>query len=115
MTDNLSLPHEKLEAFQAAKQMMTLTKTIVLPNLSLSEIQVAGELQSKVNYCFTRLVEGANRPQKRARDYQDALEMAMECCGLWEGCRALNILDAATFAEGETLLRQLVAGLRAIV
>ncbi len=108
MNEITQIPHEKLEVYRLMLQFIPLTKTMVLTQLSITEIAIAGELQRKINYAFNRIVEGADRPSTRQKNYREALEMLMECAGLWDGCRALNVIDENLHAAGRQLLERII-------
>jgi hypothetical protein len=111
MTDQ-PLPHEQLDAYSLARELMAGVNVLKLPKLTLAEITVAGKLQRSTTACFAAIVEAADRPRQRADRAGEALELAMECSGLIDGCYALRVIDQPTYELWLSLAGQLVEALR---
>src|SRR5437667_2940168 len=102
--------HERLHVYQAAKEFLILTETII-KHFPKGRAYLIDQLQQAASSISLNIAEGSGEfsPSEKMRFYRMARRSATECAGILDICIDLNLVDGDTSAKARTVLLRIVA------
>ncbi len=102
--------HEKLHVYQASKEFLLITETII-KQFPKGRTYLIDQLQRAVSSIVLNIAEGSGEfsPSEKIRFYRMARRSATECAGILDLCIDLSLVDGNISAKARAVLLRIVA------
>ena len=102
--------HEKLHVYQAAKEFLIITETII-KQFPKGRAYLIDQLQRAACSISLNIAEGSGEfsPNEKIRFYRMARRSATECAGILDICLDLNLMNEEMSMKARTVLLRVVA------
>lgn len=102
--------HEKLHVYQAAKEFLVITETII-KQFPKGRAYLIDQLQRAACSIQLNIAEGSGEfsPSEKIRFYRMARRSATECAGILDICNDLNLMDKEMSMKSRAVLLRVVA------
>ena len=106
----LYFDHEKLHVYQAAKEFLIITESII-KQFPKGRAYLIDQLQRAASSISLNIAEGSGEfsPSEKARFYRMARRSATECAGILDICIDLSLVDKDISLKARAVLLRIVA------
>ena len=106
----LYFDHEKLHVYQAAKEFLMLTESII-KQFPKGRAYLIDQLQRAASSISLNIAEGSGEfsPNEKIRFYRMARRSATECAGILDICIDLRLVDEDISVKARAVLLRIVA------